>query len=245
MLLQGADLSKTGDSAWVKPQGTFLGVQFDTFSARVNPRAYLKALEKYAKAHCEVCEGVGVASIEFNEGSLSPRIALESGEYVTATKVAVANGWEAYPLLQAYLGQLNEQKPIGRGVKGQAVLLEHQHDDDLAIVYSDGVYVVPHAGNRVAVGSTSENEWSGKPNAFDEDNMEFYERAISLVPDLAQAPIVARWAGVRPRNTIKGRGTTPWLGPVADHEHLHALIGGFKITLGIAHLDYLSGAHSI
>ena len=43
---------------------------------------------------------------------------------------------------------------------------------------------------------------------------------------LKEAPIIGRWAGVRPRNTIDGRGTAPWFGPVPEYEGLIAMIGG-------------------
>jgi len=135
------------------------------------------------------------------------------------------------------MGEMNGGKPIGRGVKGQAVLLEFEHNDDLPIVYHDGSYVVPHAGNRVAIGSTSENEWQDA-TSFDERNMGFYEKAMKLVPALKDAPIIDRWAGVRPRNTLEGRGTEPYLGPIEGYENLIAMLGGFKITLGMGHLNF-------
>jgi len=178
----------------------------------------------------EACEAVSL-HMTAADGSIT----LANGDVILAAQVIVANGFEAYPLLQPFMGSLNDKKPIGRGVKGQAILLEFDHNDDLPIVYHDGSYIVPHAGNRIAIGSTSLNRWSGKPNDFDPDDMAFYENALTLVPALAEAPIVDRWAGVRPRNTLKGRGTTPWFGPVPGHDNLIALIGGFKITLGVAH----------
>jgi len=221
---------------WINWDVAKFGVQHDSISARINPRQYLAALEAYTRPRCDLVENTEVYALHmFNDhGELS----VSSGEKITAGKIIVANGYEAYPLLQPYMGKINEEKPIGRGVKGQAVLLEFQHNDELPIVYHDGSYVVPHEGNRVAIGSTSENEWEDA-NSFDETNMGFYERAIELVPALKKAPIIDRWAGVRPRNTLEGRGTEPYFGPVAGHENLIALIGGFKITLGVAHLDHL------
>jgi len=131
--------------------------------------------------------------------------------------------------------EMNEGKSIGRGVKGQAVLLQYEHDDTLPIVYHDRSYVVPHANNLVAIGSTSQGIWEGDPHAFDEGNMSFYENALKLVPSLADAPIIGKWAGVRPRNTLEDRGTDPYYEAVPGVDGLFAVIGGFKITLGIGH----------
>ena len=214
------------------------GASFDALSARVNPRDYLAALQAFVEPVATLMEGAEVVAIEPD----ADRVILDSGDAISAGRIVVANGWEAYSLLQPFMEELNNGKSIGRGVKGQAVLVEHDHDDTMPIIYHDGAYVVPHAGNRVAIGSTSVKDWQGgefpEPNAFDPGDMNFYERALELVPVLRDAPIVGRWAGVRPRNTLQGRGTEPYFGPVPGHDNLTALIGGFKITFGVGHLVF-------
>ncbi len=228
------NLTQAQGADWINPEIARFGIQYDSLSARVNPRAYLSALAASVRGQCDLLEGFEAVGLKI--ANAQGEVRLQNGDEITAAKVIVANGYEAYPLLQPFMGVLNENKPIGRGVKGQAVLLDYPHDDDLPIVYHDGSYVVPHKGNRVAIGSTSENEWQDG-DLFNENNMGFYERAIELVPALKNAPIIDKWAGVRPRNTLEGRGTEPYFGAVEGYENLIALIGGFKITLGVGHLD--------
>ncbi|MEM9330552.1 MAG: FAD-dependent oxidoreductase [Pseudomonadota bacterium] len=232
MALLGADAAQSG---WINPEFAEHGLQYDTLSARVNPRDYMMALERYIRPRCEVWEGVEAIDVQPHASGKSCDVVLADRSLICGGKVIVANGWEAYGLLQRFFTQINKDKPIGRGVKGQAVLVQFEHGDDLPIVYHDGVYVVPHSGNKVAIGSTSLNDWDGEPDAFDVNDMTFYTRALQLVPALANAPILEQWAGVRPRNTLEGRGTSPWFGPVPEYPGLIALIGGFKITLGLAH----------
>jgi len=234
------EVTDAGDG-WLDPNMAPHGIQKDTLSARINPRACLEALSAYVRPRCDLMEGIGVEAFVFTGNNQSGEVTLSNGDVLNSSKMIVANGWEAYPLLQPWLGPLNDNKPIGRGVKGQAVLVELDHDDDLPIVYHDGTYIVPHKDNRVAIGSTSVNDWNGEPDAFDPGDMLFYQKAIELVPALKNAPIIDRWAGVRPRNTIDGRGTSPWLGVVPGNENLIALIGGFKITFGVAHIDFAGG----
>ncbi len=224
--------------SWLDPGQATHGCQFDNLSARINPRFYVSALASFVTGHAVVREDLEVVSVQ--AGAKAGTLLLSDNTILSAGRIIVANGWEAYPLLQPFMEGINEGQPVGRGVMGQAVLVEHRHDDTQPIVYFDGAYVVPHAENRVAIGSTSLNRWHGAPDTFDPDDMAFYERALTLVPELKDAPIVGSWAGVRPRNTLVGRGTSPWLGPVPGHDNLIALIGGFKITLGIAHLDHAS-----
>jgi glycine/D-amino acid oxidase-like deaminating enzyme len=220
---------------WINPDIAKFGIQHDTLSARVNPRQYLAALDAYVRPRCELTEGVEVVAVTLRQAQGEGEVLFADGSKITAGKIIVANGYEAYPLLQPYMGEANMDKPIGRGVKGQAVLVEFAHDNDLPIVYHDGSYIVPHKGNCVAIGSTSENVWQ-ESDIFDKNNMGFYKHAIELVPALKDAPIIDKWARVRPRNTLEGRGTEPYFGSIDGYENLIALIGGFKITVGVAHM---------
>lgn len=221
---------------WLDEAQAPFGVQYDDLSARLDPRACLDALKAYLLAHGELREGAQAVRLEPEAG----RVVLADGGVVSAAEIVVANGFEAFALLQPFMGGLNGGKPIGRGVKGQAVLAEVEHGDDQPIVFSDGTYVVPQAGGRVAIGSTSVDEWQRgshpDPQAFDPEDTGFVDRAMALVPALRGAEIVERWANVRPRNMIAGMGTEPFLGKVPGHPRLTALIGGFKTSFGVAHL---------
>ncbi|MCF6321107.1 MAG: FAD-binding oxidoreductase, partial [Rhizobiaceae bacterium] len=208
---------------------------FASFAARVAPRGVIESLGRYAKEHGQVREECGVASIN----PATNEVILHDGSRLIAGEIIVANGVEAYGLLHPYMGASNDGKPLGRGVAGQALMVEFTHDDTLPILYQDGVYIIPHADNLMAIGSTSRNmelaDMAGEMADFDADDMAFYEKALALAPMLKGAPIVEKWAGIRPRNTLKGRGADPWFEVVPGHDNLIALMGGFKITFGIAH----------
>lgn len=86
---------------------------------------------------------------------------------------------------------------LGGGVKGQAARLRLPGVEREPQAYAGGLYVVPHADGTVAVGSTSEAEWvSEGPDGLLDDVV---ARARALVPALAAAPVLERWAGLRPR----------------------------------------------
>lgn len=228
--LELLDASAIGDS-WLDPAGAPHGVQWDDLSARIDPRAYVRALAAYVTMHPagEIREGSCVVSID----ALARCVEMEDGNRLGAQEICVAAGFEAYPLLQPFMGEGNGGDPIGRGVKGQALLLDHSHDDSQPILYHDSAYIIPHANNRVALGSSSHHAWSGAPDAFDESDTAFHRKAIELAPSLAGASIVEQWANVRPRNSMAGRGTEPFLGDVPGFEGLTARIGGFKIGMGV------------
>ena len=223
------------DTHWPASQCAPFGAGVDNFAARIAPRKVLQALGKYVRDHGQLRHGVQVSALS----AAKSQVHLSDGSHVYGGEIIVASGVDAYRLLQPYMGEMNKGKPLGRGVGGQAVMVEYTHDDTLPILYQEGTYIVPHAGNRFAIGSTSHNiqldEIPPDGVKFDTDDMNFYQRAMQLAPFLADAPIVERWAGIRPRNTLEGRGADPWFEHVPGHDNLIALMGGFKITFGIAH----------
>lgn len=207
-----------------------LGFLYDNFAARINPKPLLDALAAFVGARGYILTGQRVEQVDAGLGCVQTL----SGEKYHAGEIIVANGVDAYRLMQPYLNAYNDGKPIGRGVKGQAVLVQLPHGDDLPIIYDDGVYIVPHAHSLVGVGSSSHNQW--QDDQWDDHDLAFWQKAQTLVPALRNAPIVAKFVGIRPRNTLKGMGADPWFGPVPNHPNLIALMGGFKISFGIAHL---------
>ncbi|MEM7191005.1 MAG: FAD-dependent oxidoreductase, partial [Pseudomonadota bacterium] len=100
----------------------------------------------------------------------------------------------------------------------------------LPLLYDHGLYIVPHVGGTVAVGSTSEKQFDA-PDDTDAQLDDLIQRARSVCPALADAPVIERWAGVRP----KPPGREPVIGPIPGTRHWMAT-GGFKIGFGIAHL---------
>ena len=115
----------------------------------------------------------------------------------------------------------------GGGVKGQSALLAHAAPDSPQI-YADGVHIVPHADGTVAIGSTSERE--GRGCGTDHLLDELVARARAICPALGQAPVVDRWAGIRPR----ARSRAPIVGPWPGRPGQHVANGGFKIGLAMA-----------
>ena len=57
-----------------------------------------------------------------------------------------------------------------------------------------------------------------------------HRRAVALLPQLAAAPVLARWAGVRPRAATRA----PLLGPWPGRPRHFIANGGFKIGFGVA-----------
>jgi len=218
------------DAAWLDPAIAPFGAQRDDLSARVAPRRLLAALAAFVRAHGEIRESMEVASLA------DRTVIVGDGSRIEAGEVIVANGFEAYPLLQPWLGALTGGAPAGRGVKGQAMLLDFPARDR-PILYADSAYCVGHADGTVAIGASSHDAWDGEPDAFDPADTGFAEKAFRLAPALREAPVIGRWAGVRPRNMLKPHDTEPYFGPVPGLQGVAARIGGFKTSVATAHVE--------
>ncbi|QIE47489.1 FAD-dependent oxidoreductase [Pseudohalocynthiibacter aestuariivivens] len=173
----------------------------DTLSARVHPRRACDALAAAIVAHGG---HVGCAGEPL-------------GAVVWATGVA---GLEE--LTTAHSRQ------VGNGIKGQAALLEYDASD-LPQIFVDGVHIVPHNDGTVAIGSTSERDFDD-PTSTDAQLDVVISRARNAVPALRDVPVIARWAGIRPRS----RSRAPMLGVHPLHAGQFIANGGFKIGFGMA-----------
>ncbi|SIS52283.1 NAD(P)/FAD-dependent oxidoreductase [Phaeovulum vinaykumarii] len=178
----------------------------DTLSGRANPRAAGLALAAAIRA-------LGGQIVEGDAAMNTP----EEGAVIHATGV---QGLAELSVAFA--------RTVGNGVKGQSALLEHDAGAAPQI-FADGLLIVPHANGTVAIGSTSERAFDD-PTSTDGQLETLIERAREMCPDLAEARVIERWAGVRPR----ARTMAPMLGPWPERAGHFVANGGFKIGFGMA-----------
>ena len=122
----------------------------------------------------------------------------------------------------------NHHRQIGNGVKGQAALLAYDAKGAPQL-FSGGVHVIPHMDGTVAVGGTTEREYDD-PSTTDTQLDAVIQAARAAVPALCDAPVIGRWAGVRPRS----RSRAPMLGAWPGRNGHFIANGGFKIGFGMA-----------
>ncbi|MEO9863171.1 FAD-dependent oxidoreductase, partial [Yoonia sp.] len=188
--------------AWIPPSPSGFVVR-DSLSGLIHPRRATKAL---------------AAAIAKLGGRIEAKGKAEG-------KVVWATGW------QGLVDMTNRHtRQIGNGVKGQALLLQYAAIGAPQL-FADALHIVPHADGTVAVGSTSEREFDD-PTAVDAQLDDIHARAIAAFPVLSGAPVIERWAGVRPRS----RSRAPMLGRHPFEEGAFVANGGFKIGFGMAPL---------
>lgn len=186
--------------AWAPPSPTGLLVH-DTLSARIHPRQAVVALAAALGAQGGVIEAEGP----------------DQGAVIWATGAA------GLADLSQALG-----RDMGAGVKGQALTLAHDARD-LPQLFADGLHIVPHADGTIAIGSTTEREYDA-PDTTDAQLDGLLARARAACPVLQDAPVLQRWAGLRPR----ARSRAPMLGVWPGRPGHFIANGGFKIGFGMA-----------
>lgn len=174
----------------------------DTLTARLSPRRAGAAL---------------VAAIRALGGEVVIGAATVEGTVIHATGVA------GLVELSAAMG-----RPLGGAVKGQAAVFAHDARDHPQI-FAEGLHIVPHGDGTVAIGSTSENQWQ-EADSTDVQLEALIARARAVCPALAGAPVIERWAGLRPR----ARSRAPMLGAWPGRPGHFVANGGFKIGFGMA-----------
>jgi glycine oxidase len=160
--------------------------------------------------------------------ALAAAIRAQGGEVIEGT--APAEGPVLWATGYAGLVDLSQSfhQPIGAGVKGQALLLRHDARD-LPQLFADALHIVPHADGTTAIGSTSENSWND-PTSTDAQLDTLLDKVRAALPILADAPVIDRWAGIRPR----ARSRAPMLGAWPGRPRHYIANGGFKIGFGMA-----------
>lgn len=186
---------------WAPPTPTGYVVQ-DTLSARIHPRRACAAL----------VAALGVMGVTVHPD------APDAGRVIWATGIADLER------ISAHFG-----RTFGNGVKGQAALLHYDAGPDQPQLYVDELHFIPHEDGTLAVGSTSERYWDDA-TATDALLDDLIERATSALPLLHGAPVIERWAGIRPRS----RSRAPVLGMHPLLQGQFIANGGFKIGLGMA-----------
>lgn len=221
-------LRDAGPGDWLDPACAPECAAFETLSARLSPQHLIAALVAALETMSVGFVTGDVAAIDAPSGTLT----LVDGRQVAFGHVVIASGVGAFPLIERVLGR--NPGSLGSAVKGQAALFDAGIDVErarsLPLIYDDGVYVIAHDSGAVAVGSTSEMEFDD-PFATDDRLETVIARARTLCPMLRDAPVIRRWAGLRP----KAVGRDPMLGALEETGYVHALAGGFKISFGIAH----------
>jgi glycine oxidase len=134
----------------------------------------------------------------------------------------------------AWAGQLIAAMPSAdpvqiEPVKGEMLLYRTKQPLLRSIVLSAGRYLIPREDNLILVGSTL--EYCGFDKASTKSaRLSLSDSAVSLLPALQEAEVVAQWAGLRPGSP----GGVPFIGKIRGLENVYINAGHFRNGLVLA-----------
>ncbi|MEL6607953.1 MAG: FAD-dependent oxidoreductase [Pseudomonadota bacterium] len=196
------DVTRAADHAPWRPHSATGQYIFDTLSAHLSPR---HAVEALAKAITRL--GGTICDAHADEGA----VVMATGATGLA-EVTNRNG-----------------TPLGAPIKGQAALLAFDAGEAAPQLFADQLHIIPHFDGTVAIGSTTERVFDDAQET-DEQLDALLMRVRRAIPALAEARVIRRWAGLRPR----ARSRAPILGALPDQPGRFIANGGFKIGFGMA-----------
>lgn len=173
-------------AAWVQDECT------------VDPRLLTPAVLTAAKGrgaevrdNCAVEKVLGLGPAAGRDGAAGAVGVVAGGEEIHAGNVVIAAGCFSSQIPE--MAQFAPTSPC----RGQMVALQFELPDGSPVMRSQNGYIVPREKGRVVAGSTLENAGFAK-QVTPEGMNKILNGAAEIIPALAGAPILEKWAGLRP-----------------------------------------------
>ena len=187
-----------------------------------NPRLISALRTDLLQNGCELRENTEISVINLQANKLQ-KLVTSQGDINAKQVIVCAGAWTNQLLKGLGLGI-----PI-EPVAGQMLLYKAEPGLINHIILNKKRYLIPRRDGRVLVGSTLENAGFNKLTT-DEARQSLKNSALELVPELANYPIEAQWAGLRPGSP---RGI-PYMGVYPGIENLWVCSGHFRNGLVLA-----------
>lgn len=182
--------------------------------ASVDPRLVMQALQAMLQHHGgRILFNHRVVEINLRPNGVHLRC--RDDQLLEADQVILAAGFQAGTIkgVETMAAQLHP-------VKGQMLELSVPDNPVHAVMRDSHAYLVPRGAGRMVIGATSEPGLTDA-QTHNEAIAALHARAAKVVPALAQACIIDRWAGVRPQS-VDG---LPIIGPLEASGRLFANAG--------------------
>jgi glycine oxidase len=193
-------------------------IYFPQLSNVRNPRL-LQSLIHYLKQHplVQFFEHCPIEKLLI-QNHKAQGIQLNDGQRFYADHVVLASGaWS-----QHWLEQLQREIPV-HPVQGQMLLFKTPENWLPTMCMNRVMYLIPRPDGHIVCGS-SMAEVGFDTNTDMSTQQNILDACLEMVPELAQFPILKRWAGLRP-SSPKG---IPYIGQMPNIENLWANFGHFR-----------------
>lgn len=155
-----------------------------------NPRLLQALRHTVEQQQVNIVEHAEFLHWEIRNGKITG-ILTTAGHHHAANYIVTSGAWS--PLLLQKLGSTPQLYPV----RGQMLLFQGEPNWLNTILFHQGVYIIPRQDGHILVGSTLEEVGFDK-NTTETARALLHKHALKLLPQLASAPLVQHWAGLRP-----------------------------------------------
>lgn len=203
----------------------------DVAQAR-NPRLMQALRAKLESCGVKIVENTELAPLQTQEGSLSAWVGSAGQRFEADAFVLTAGAWSRGLLGEHALAI--DIKPM----RGQMLLYRLAPGRLKHILYHGDFYLIPRRDGHILAGSTVEDAGFDK-STTPEAAADLRHKASRLLPELADAPIVKHWSGLRPGSP----GNTPIIARHPSFDNLYLNTGHFRygVTMAPASAQILAG----
>lgn len=181
-----------------------------------NPRLLAAIKRDLSMRGVEIRENTSITGFDTYNGVLTA-IRSENEVHKTDRCLVASGAWSGE--LLAGLGYRLAVRPV----RGQMLLFKSRIGQMSRIVLDDQRYLIPRRDGRILIGSTLE-ECGFDAATTAAAAAELHEKALEMMPVLAQASVEHHWAGLRPGSPTG----TPFIGPHPEVEGLYVCTGHYR-----------------
>ncbi len=173
-------------------------------------------------ANVELTPDCPVTGVRLEAGRVSA-LRTPAGDMAAGQYLLCAGAWSGE--LARHFDQRLRIEPV----KGQMLLFKAEPGLLERVVLVRGRYLIPRSDGRILVGSTLEFEGFNK-QATEKAYRSLYQSAVDIMPALANYPVEAQWAGLRPG----APSGIPYIGALPGLDNCYTNAGHFRNGLVLA-----------
>jgi glycine oxidase len=200
----------------------------DVAQAR-NPRLLQSLRVRVEQLGASIIDHCAVQKIQ-SDNTQVINVMTSSGEVSADNYIVTAGAWS-----KQLLGEQALQLGI-KPIRGQMLLFKFDTPPLPHVVLQAGLYLIPRRDGHLLVGSTVEDVGFDKSTTEEAREM-LLQRAIKILPDLRDMPLVKHWAGLRPGSP----DNIPTIGRHPSLKNLYINSGHFRygVTMAPASVEVL------
>lgn len=203
----------------------------DVAQAR-NPRLMRALRAELLRCGVRLLENTELPALPANDGRIDAWSDSQGRRFEADVFIVTAGAWSS-----GLLGRLEPRIEV-KPMRGQMLLFQLPPGYLTRILYHEDFYLIPRNDGHILAGSTVEDAGFDKSTTA-QAAADLQRKAASLLPELADAPVIKHWSGLRPGSP----GNVPVIARHPAFDNLYLNTGHFRygVTMAPASAEILAG----